>query len=141
MVVSTGIQDRLSLRESARTRETSRSIVTHNNHIHFAEPTISVVERPKRLLAIGGSKHFEMLEYHIDRATILVAGPVNFRSFQEADMFTPLSELRTEVYRVEKLGFNRYTKLVYVHDSLTNEQAIEELKEGLLRMFITQPYA
>lgn len=106
------------------------------------ERTMERLIRPERILAIGGSKHFAMLSY--EGATRAVAVPVSGIKWKEYDSYKSPDNVvvNVEVYRVEHLrnGTHPATKKVYVHESLTNDQAIDELKEGLLQMFIGQPY-
>lgn len=118
---------------------TSRSIVSHSNMVtRIGDKT------EYKLLAIGGSKHFEMLTYNDAQSIrVPVITPVTFE-----ENINPITERPFDVdtYRVMKLGTGtdeefRYFKLVWVHESLSDEQATESLKDGLLRMFVMQAYA
>jgi hypothetical protein len=92
----------------------------------------------KELLAIGGPKHGEWLPYY-GRGEMIVPVAPKIQKIKEFDP-NEMIDMRTDVvrYRIEYIGdpetMRRAT--VYVEQSISNEHALELLKEFLLKAFI-----
>lgn len=96
----------------------------------------------KQILAIGGSRHFQMLPYYGSEVMLvpLLSEPIKWVT--ELPPEPMVHTMKTEKYRIEKLADSdtRSMKLIWVHEDLPVEEALQMLQEGLTKMFINQPY-